>query len=63
MRLPAAFSSLVGTSVGAEGSQAPFDFSSSLFSNPNQAVQGTLQTKSGPQVPPGAATKHGPLSS
>lgn len=58
MRLPAAFSSLVGTSAGVEGSQAPFDFSSPLFSN--QAVQGTLQTKSGPQVPSGA--KHGPLS-
>lgn len=40
--------------------QAPSDFSSPLFSHSNQAVQGTLQTKSGLQVPSGA--KHGPLS-
>lgn len=51
----------MGTSAGAEGSQAPFEFSSSLFSHPNQTAQGTLQTKSGPQVPPGTAEKHGPL--
>lgn len=60
MRLPAALSCLVGTSAGVEGSQVPSDFSSPLFSHSNQAVQGTLQTKSGPQVPSG--TKHGPLS-
>lgn len=62
MRLRAAFSSLAGTSAGAECSQASYDFSSPLFSHPDQAVQGTLQTKSGPQVPPGTAAKHGPLS-
>lgn len=62
MRLQAAFSSLAGTSAGAECSQAPRDFSSPSFSPPNPAVQGTLQTKSGPQLPPGTAAKHGPLS-
>ena len=59
----------MGTSVGAECSEAPRDLlgprPSPLFSHPNlnlQASQGTPPKKSGPQVPLCAAAKRGPPS-